>query len=124
MIVKKKRLEKLCCFYVSEFHLEMILVPYINNVIEKNKKVSILTEIDLEETIKILMSKINLSEKRKKEILDLGWKNNQTPNIEEEMCVIVIGNKKYIEEKGYLEYTTKSEFIRKYNKNPRVYEKK
>ena len=33
-------------------------------------------------------------------------------------------NKKYIEEKGYLEYTTKSEFIRKYNKNPRVYEKK
>ena len=35
MIVKNKRLEKLCCFYVSEFHLEMILVPYINNVIEK-----------------------------------------------------------------------------------------
>ncbi len=98
MIVKNKRLEKLCCFYVSEFHLEMILVPYINNVIEKNKKISILTEINLEETIKILMSKINLSEKRKKEILDLGWKNNQTPNIEEEMCVIVIGNKKYIEE--------------------------
>ena len=93
MIVKNKRLEKLCCFYVSEFHLEMILVPYINNVIEKNKKISILTEINLEETIKILMSKINLSEKRKKEILDLGWKNNQTPNIEEEMCVIVIGNK-------------------------------
>ena len=68
MIVKNKRLEKLCCFYVSEFHLEMILVPYINNVIEKNKKISILTEINLEETIKILMSKINLSEKRKKEI--------------------------------------------------------
>ena len=55
MIVKNKRLEKLCCFYVSEFHLEMILVPYINNVIEKNKKISILTEINLEETIKILM---------------------------------------------------------------------
>ena len=51
MIVKNKRLEKLCCFYVSEFHLEMILVPYINNVIEKNKKISILTEINLEETI-------------------------------------------------------------------------
>ena len=33
-------------------------------------------------------------------------------------------NKEYIEKKGYLEYTTKSEFIRKYNKNPRVYEKK
>ena len=45
-----------------------------------------------------IRTKEEYHEKRKKEILDLGWKNNQTPNIEEEMCVIVIGNKKYIEE--------------------------
>lgn len=33
-------------------------------------------------------------------------------------------SKKYIESKGYLHYMTTSEFIEKYNKNPRVYEKK
>ena len=96
MIVENKRLEKLCCFYVSEFHLEMILVPYINNVIEKNKKISILTEINLEETIKILMSKINLKENRKNEILNLNWKNNSIRNIENNSVIIIVGKSKFI----------------------------
>ena len=47
MIVENKRLEKLCCFYVSEFHLEMILLPYINKSLDDNYKLS-------EEKIKIL----------------------------------------------------------------------
>ena len=33
-------------------------------------------------------------------------------------------NEDYIKSKGYLEYMTKSEFTQKYNKNPRIYEKK
>lgn len=33
-------------------------------------------------------------------------------------------NEDYVRSKDYLEYITKAEFIRKYNKNPRVYEKK
>ena len=37
MVVENK-IEKLCCFYVSDFHLEMILLPYINKTIEENKK--------------------------------------------------------------------------------------
>ena len=45
MVVQNERLEKTCCFYVSEFHLEMILVPYINEIIDEN--ITILTEIKL-----------------------------------------------------------------------------
>ena len=58
MVVQNERLEKTCCFYVSEFHLEMILVPYINEKIEEN--ITILTEIKLRETLQILISKMNL----------------------------------------------------------------
>ena len=60
MVVKNKGKEKLCCFYVSEFHLEMILLPYINKKIEQNEKITILTEIKLRESLEILISKINL----------------------------------------------------------------
>ena len=60
MVVENKRLEKTCCFYVSEFHLEMILVPYINEKIDE--KITILTETDLKPTLELLMSKMNLKE--------------------------------------------------------------
>ena len=36
MVVENNKIEKLCCFYVSDFHLEMILLPYINKKIEEN----------------------------------------------------------------------------------------
>ena len=42
MVVQNKRIEKTCCFYVSEFHLEMILVPYINEKINENITIIIL----------------------------------------------------------------------------------
>ena len=35
MVTKENKLEKTCSFYVSEYHLEMILVPYINKKIEE-----------------------------------------------------------------------------------------
>ena len=35
MVVQDERKERLCSFYVSEFHLEMILLPYINEKIKK-----------------------------------------------------------------------------------------
>ena len=41
MVVQDERKEKLCCCYVSEFHLEMILVPYINKKIEEKQEITI-----------------------------------------------------------------------------------
>ena len=70
-MVVENRIEKLCCFYVSDFHLEMILLPYINKKIEEN--IIIKTERNLEETVNILVSKMNLNEKNKEKILSLGW---------------------------------------------------
>ena len=89
--------EKKCCFYASDFHLEMTLVPYINKQIEKNRKVIIITENNLEETIKILISRMNI--KNKQEILKLGWNNKDIEQIKDEknLVIIINGSKKFID---------------------------
>ena len=93
MVVKDKKIEKVYSSYVSEYHLEMILVPFINSKIEEKENVVIETEYDMNET---LLSKLNLKEENKEKILRLGW-NKKENNIESKDNVIIIGNKDYIE---------------------------
>ena len=96
MVVESKRKEKTCCFYVSEFHLEMILVPYINEKIEEN--ITILSQRKLRETAEILISKINLKQENKEKILNLKWDGED--EIKENSNIIIIGSKQYIENKN------------------------
>ena len=62
MGVKDKKIEKVYSSYVSEYHLEMILVPFINSKIEEKENVVIETEYDMNETLNTLLSKLNLKE--------------------------------------------------------------
>ena len=96
MVVQDKREEKTCCFYVSEFHLEMILVPYINEKIEEN--ITILTEKNLRKTVEILISKMNLPKENKDKILKLGWDGEE--NIKQNSNIIIIGSKEYIKNRN------------------------
>lgn len=98
MVVENNKIEKICCFYVSDFHLEMILVPYINAHINEN--IVIITENDFNETVGILVSKMNLKRENKEKILNLGWNGKKENNIEDKSIIIIIGNKKYIENKN------------------------
>ena len=66
-----KTKEKTCAIYASDYHFEMISLPYIEKNIEENKEIIIFTENNLEETINTLVSKTNLKEKKKKKILRL-----------------------------------------------------
>lgn len=93
MLVENK-IEKLCCFYVSDFHLEMILLPYINNKLDEN--IIIKTEKDLRDTVETLVSKMNLNEESKQKILSLGWNEKEYKKLEDKSNIIIIGNKKYI----------------------------
>ncbi len=74
--------ERVCAFYASDYHFEMISLPYINKKIEENDEVVILSENDLEETMQTLLNKINLKEDKKKNILNLNWKNNNSEKID------------------------------------------
>ena len=95
MVVQNEKIEKACCFYVSEFHLEMILVPYINEKIEED--INILTEKNLKNTLEILLSKMNINEENKQKIMQLKWEGEEP---RENSNIIIIGSKKYILEKN------------------------
>lgn len=105
---ENKRIEKLCSFYVSNWHLATMLLPYINHKIEENAKIITLLESDIEENIKTLVGKLEL--KNQKEILEIGWKNRDSQkyaeieNIlkeeihnEKENIILINGCKDYIE---------------------------
>ena len=97
--------EKICAFYASDYHFEMISLPYIHKKMEKQDEIIILTENNLEETMKTFLSKTNLKENKKKEILQLNWKNNYLEkfkeiktkeNKEKDMIIFIKGKENYI----------------------------
>lgn len=72
-----------CSFYANEIHLEIMILPYINQQIEKNTEVYLINEENLDESIFNVIQKTNLDNKKKKEILKLDWKNTNDGKIKE-----------------------------------------
>ena len=106
MITKELDNLKKCCVYANDFHLEMILLPYIKENLSETKFV-ILTENNLEETVKILLKRINLDENYKNEILNINWKNDTEKKIDyikkflnnnEKITVVIKGSLNYLDE--------------------------
>lgn len=100
MTTKEQKINKYCCLYVSDFHLEMIILPYLKNKMN-NSKILIYTQKNLIESIKILLEKTNLKLESKKKILNIQCWNNE--NIDEkyndnikEFTIIVNGDAEYI----------------------------
>ena len=105
MNTEEKRIEKTCSFYASDYHLEMIMIPYINKKIQENSKVVIITQRNLKDSIKEVMSRVNLQQIKKQEILNITWSNNgndekleeiQKINNDEKLVVFIIGDLEYI----------------------------
>ena len=112
MKVENKKIEKLCSFYVSDWHLTTMILPYINSKIEENANIIPVLENNLEKNIKILVEKLNL--KNKEKILSINWKNinsikyenienklNKEINKKTENIILVNGSKDYIEKNNY-----------------------
>lgn len=101
----QKTKEKTCAFYASDYHFEMISLPYINKKLDESKEVIVLTENNLKETIKTLVSKINLNEDKKADILKIDWENNDLNKFKKinedikskkDMVIFVKGKENYI----------------------------
>ena len=105
----KKNTEKLCSFYVSEWHLVTMLLPYINQKLNEKANIITILENNIEENIKTLTSKLNL--KNEKEILAIDWKETQkieyskivkklmkfVNQIKDLNIILINGNKTYID---------------------------
>ena len=101
MITEEKQIEKICSFYASDYHLEMIMIPYINRKLEEKSNIEIITERKLKDTVKDVILNINLSQKKKHKMLNLSWNNNSSENIKhikstQEQVIFVVGSMQYI----------------------------
>lgn len=97
--------EKTCAFYASDYHFEIISLPYIEEQLEKNKQIIVLTENDLEESVKTVISKTNLRETKRKNIFSIDWNNDNLSkfkkikkDIEDQKDIIIFikGKENYI----------------------------
>ena len=102
MITKEQYIKKKCLFCASDYHLEMILLPYIKEKIDETN--IIITENNLEDSINVLLTKVNLDENDKEKIRSLNWKNTNDLKLEEinnmkvkNVNIIINGSYNYIE---------------------------
>lgn len=92
----------ICSFFASDYHFEMITLPYIEKELENKKKVFIFTENDLNSTIETLLSNVNLSEDKKQRIKSINWnkddlnKLKEVEKIKDNMTIFIKGNEIYI----------------------------
>lgn len=105
-MIKEKK-EKTCLFYASDYHFEMMILPYICKEIQNDKNIVMLTENNLEKTINTLLSKVNLNEEKQKSILKINWKSddqnkikglNKLKNNKNDTIVFVKGKENYIKD--------------------------
>lgn len=66
-------LKKICGFYVNEWHLTTMTLPHINTKIKEKVKIITLLEEGIKDNIEQLLSKMNLDEKTKEQILQINW---------------------------------------------------
>lgn len=102
---QKINVSKLCSFYVSDWHIVTMLLPYINKQINNNVKIIPILEKGMKENIEILVNKLNLRDKEK--ILNINWditnglkysniNNLIKKNKNEEILMLIKGSKEYI----------------------------
>ena len=97
-----KNINKMCSFYVNEWHLTMMLIPYVNKVLEEKSEIKIISEQNLELHIQSILSRLSLKPEIKEQINKIDWKEttkieSKIENSKENTKIIIIGNKEYIE---------------------------
>ena len=114
----QKTKEKTCAFYASDYHFEMITLPYIEKNLEENKEIVVFTENNLEDTMKTLMSRINLKEEKKNNIYKINWKNDDLNKFKQIKNDVEMNKDLIIFVKG------KENYIKNINKNIEKWTKK
>ena len=106
MVKESKNEEKLCLFFASDYHFEMISLPYINENLKKDNNVIIMTENDLNGSVDKLLSRVNLNKEEKDKITKIDWKNDDLNKFKEvkkaskdgkDTLIFVKGKENYIE---------------------------
>ena len=94
----KNNIQKMSCFYASDWHLTVMLLPYINSKINENNQIYMKCENSIEEKMKMLLNKLDI--KNKGNILNINWNGSAVQEDDDNTknkIYIVSGNNEYIE---------------------------
>lgn len=91
--------QKICTFFVSEYHLLTIILPYINKTINEEKDVVVILENDITKSVKKYLKIVDIYAMQEESILNLNWKKENKEVYEKDLSnseVFVIGNQKFV----------------------------
>lgn len=103
MNTKESSIKKMCSFYVSDWHLTTMILPYISNLMENDTEIETILEQGIESNIQELTSKLNMNPDKKQKILNINWNATNTREIKTKhnnkgKVILVNGTKERIEE--------------------------
>ena len=105
MNTQENRITKLCSFYVSDWHLVTMLLPYINQKINEKAKIATILEKDITQNVTTLIEKLNL--KNQEKILKLNWNSSEEIKSkineleeEQEFIILINGSKEFMKKQN------------------------
>ena len=95
-----KKINKMCSFYVNDWHLTMMILPYIKDKIESNENVIIISNENLENNIRTLLNKLNLKQEIKEKINEIGSNIVKEEDVKENINafnnILIVGKEEFI----------------------------
>lgn len=91
----EKNIIKICSFYVSDWHLTAMLLPFAEEQVEKGENLNTILQKNIIHNMKEILSRIKISDRTKNQIINIGWKNNNLM--------------KYAEVRKYMERVTRNQ---------------
>ena len=76
-----KNLKSICSFYASEWHLVTMLLPNLDQKINKGVKVTTILEKDLTKEMETLLTKLHLEDKKEIRVCDLSGGQQQRVSV-------------------------------------------
>ena len=102
-------IQKVCSFYVSNMHFATMILPFASKKMVEKTNLITFFENSFTTNIELVLSRLTISEERKKELLDINWKDTNVTkylNIEKilktkldkngDNIIIINGREEYI----------------------------
>ena len=93
--------QKVCSFYISEFHLLTIVLPYINEKIKEQNEIALILQKDISTNVKTYLENVKNLNIDDEKIKRINWKKSNYEKIDDNFKgknIIIIGSKDYIED--------------------------
>ena len=93
-----KYIEKTYCLYASDWHLTIMLLPFISRKLQEKDRIFMKFENSIEDKMKLLTNKLGF--KNEDEINEISWgmEINDEEESDDERIYIVAGTKEYMDE--------------------------